>query len=370
MSHATPHGPTPRSHKHTHRTTAAQEAADALYQAFQGKPFNSLEPWLRCRLAFLQGLSFAPTASAAAVASGDGGGNGNGSGNGTEPGEPQKVLEQQHAALVMDIEMGPSSSSSSSASSSSSKPELPQCVVCLESLGGLQQPPSPRKCAGGKPPPQKGGGKGKGKAASAAASASASAAASAAAAASAVAAQQVLVTACNHAFHMDCLRRLAGPLCPVCRCVHARVDGWMDGSVGGLALAAVGFEVLICCVGLRLTLSHLDFGCNHQVQPRHGRLQLLRLRRGTSILPIILIHTHTHTHRRHGPIVSLTPNQPQNTHTPTHINTQCGRTTDLWVCLVCGFIGCGRYHAQHSRRHYLETLHAYAIEVQTQQVRC
>jgi uncharacterized UBP type Zn finger protein len=39
------------------------------------------------------------------------------------------------------------------------------------------------------------------------------------------------------------------------------------------------------------------------------------------------------------------------------------------VCLVCGFIGCGRYHAQHSRRHYLETLHAYAIEVQTQQVR-
>ena len=39
------------------------------------------------------------------------------------------------------------------------------------------------------------------------------------------------------------------------------------------------------------------------------------------------------------------------------------------MCLVCGFIGCGRYHAQHSRRHYLETLHAYAIEVQTQQVR-
>lgn len=21
---------------------------------------------------------------------------------------------------------------------------------------------------------------------------------------------------------------------------------------------------------------------------------------------------------------------------------ECGRTTDLWVCLVCGFIGCGR----------------------------
>ena len=31
-------------------------------------------------------------------------------------------------------------------------------------------------------------------------------------------------------------------------------------------------------------------------------------------------------------------------------------------------MGCGRYHAQHSRKHYLMTLHAYAIEVQTQQV--
>jgi uncharacterized UBP type Zn finger protein len=35
--------------------------------------------------------------------------------------------------------------------------------------------------------------------------------------------------------------------------------------------------------------------------------------------------------------------------------------SDLWVCLVCGFIGCGSSHCNHIRDHYERHLHAYAM---------
>jgi hypothetical protein len=35
---------------------------------------------------------------------------------------------------------------------------------------------------------------------------------------------QLLVTACNHGFHIDCVRRLPGPLCPVCRYNHDTIS--------------------------------------------------------------------------------------------------------------------------------------------------
>ena len=38
---------------------------------------------------------------------------------------------------------------------------------------------------------------------------------------------------------------------------------------------------------------------------------------------------------------------------------------DLWVCLVCGFIGCGSSHCDHIRTHYLTHLHAYAMNTGT-----
>eukprot|EP00605_Chrysophyceae_sp_TOSAG23-4_P000200 GSChrysophyteH1.ASY1.ANO1.236.1 assembled CDS len=41
---------------------------------------------------------------------------------------------------------------------------------------------------------------------------------------------------------------------------------------------------------------------------------------------------------------------------------------DLWVCLVCGYVGCGRSHLQHIQQHYMDQLHAYAMNVDTRQV--
>jgi len=45
---------------------------------------------------------------------------------------------------------------------------------------------------------------------------------------------------------------------------------------------------------------------------------------------------------------------------------RCRLATGLLVCLICGFVGCsGR---RHGRRHYEASLHAYALEVDSQQV--
>ncbi|KAF2866935.1 hypothetical protein BDV95DRAFT_504017 [Massariosphaeria phaeospora] len=46
----------------------------------------------------------------------------------------------------------------------------------------------------------------------------------------------------------------------------------------------------------------------------------------------------------------------------------CGSTANLWICLICGNIGCGRYDSAHAFAHYEATSHTYAMDVSTQRV--
>lgn len=46
----------------------------------------------------------------------------------------------------------------------------------------------------------------------------------------------------------------------------------------------------------------------------------------------------------------------------------CGSSENLWVCLICAAVGCGRYQQGHARQHSLETGHLYALEIETQRV--
>ncbi|KAJ4408365.1 hypothetical protein N0V91_003369 [Didymella pomorum] len=46
----------------------------------------------------------------------------------------------------------------------------------------------------------------------------------------------------------------------------------------------------------------------------------------------------------------------------------CGATENLWICVICGNIGCGRYDEAHAFAHYKETKHTYAMDVVTQHV--
>ncbi|KZT06033.1 zf-UBP-domain-containing protein [Laetiporus sulphureus 93-53] len=53
--------------------------------------------------------------------------------------------------------------------------------------------------------------------------------------------------------------------------------------------------------------------------------------------------------------------------TPSHC-VDCGSTSNLWICLVCGNVGCGRYGRAHAHAHYMNTTHLYALELETQRV--
>ncbi|KAJ4371555.1 hypothetical protein N0V83_004774 [Neocucurbitaria cava] len=46
----------------------------------------------------------------------------------------------------------------------------------------------------------------------------------------------------------------------------------------------------------------------------------------------------------------------------------CGSTQNLWICLICGNTGCGRYDSAHAFAHYEATSHTYAMDVVTQHV--
>ncbi|SPO04959.1 related to cytoplasmic Zn-finger protein BRAP2 (BRCA1 associated protein) [Cephalotrichum gorgonifer] len=46
----------------------------------------------------------------------------------------------------------------------------------------------------------------------------------------------------------------------------------------------------------------------------------------------------------------------------------CDCTDDLWICLICGNVGCGRYKGGHAKEHWKETAHCFSLEIETQHV--
>ncbi|KAI5080588.1 hypothetical protein GOP47_0003771 [Adiantum capillus-veneris] len=48
--------------------------------------------------------------------------------------------------------------------------------------------------------------------------------------------------------------------------------------------------------------------------------------------------------------------------------TICSTSENLWICVICGFVGCGRYQQGHAIRHWRESEHCYSLEVETQRV--
>ncbi|KAF4151279.1 hypothetical protein CNMCM6069_004173 [Aspergillus lentulus] len=46
----------------------------------------------------------------------------------------------------------------------------------------------------------------------------------------------------------------------------------------------------------------------------------------------------------------------------------CRSEINLWICLICGNVGCGRYDGAHAFAHYKETSHAFAMDLASQRV--
>ncbi|GAV52099.1 hypothetical protein ZYGR_0AG00900 [Zygosaccharomyces rouxii] len=46
----------------------------------------------------------------------------------------------------------------------------------------------------------------------------------------------------------------------------------------------------------------------------------------------------------------------------------CGSRESLWICLICGNVGCGRYTSKHAIEHYEATSHCFSMDMRTQRV--
>ncbi|KAI3448247.1 hypothetical protein Pfo_004912 [Paulownia fortunei] len=46
----------------------------------------------------------------------------------------------------------------------------------------------------------------------------------------------------------------------------------------------------------------------------------------------------------------------------------CGTFKNLWICLICGFVGCGRYEKGHASGHWSDKQHHFSLELEKQQI--
>ncbi|CAA0831023.1 zinc finger (ubiquitin-hydrolase) domain-containing protein [Striga hermonthica] len=46
----------------------------------------------------------------------------------------------------------------------------------------------------------------------------------------------------------------------------------------------------------------------------------------------------------------------------------CGTSKNPWICLICGFVGCGRYEKGHAHAHWTDKKHHFSLELEKQQI--
>lgn len=54
--------------------------------------------------------------------------------------------------------------------------------------------------------------------------------------------------------------------------------------------------------------------------------------------------------------------------TQSSVCMECDGTEALWICLICGHVGCGRYQGGHAATHNRNTSHQYALQIGTNRV--
>ncbi|KAJ2545965.1 hypothetical protein EV175_005775, partial [Coemansia sp. RSA 1933] len=119
----------------------------------------------------------------------------------------------------------------------------------------------------------------------------------------------LLTTMCQHTFHCKCLARWGDGSCPVCR--HTQTSPFVDAD--------------------RFRRTVADGGASGS----------------TSWSPVV-------------------PGADPSAGASSCY--ACALTTDLWICLVCGTVGCGRYANAHAKAHFELTQHPYSLELGSQRV--
>lgn len=143
----------------------------------------------------------------------------------------------------------------------------------------------------------------------------------------------LLTIPCQHTFHCQCLSKWKDDSCPICR---------------------------------------YSINVSNQKVRRSVR-RLLEFRRSSSTLqaPFTIIpNTNTNTNNNNNNPMNLTTIGFGSSilENPDHC-TQCSASENLWICLICGNLGCDRYAPlQHSLNHFIETGHCFAMDLETSRV--
>lgn len=145
----------------------------------------------------------------------------------------------------------------------------------------------------------------------------------------------IMTVSCQHSFHCECLSRWADGRCPVCRYSQNRAAKGQKGAAAAL-----------------LSRAARRSGSPSSRRRREAQVDALG---GES--------------NEAGPAPHAGDNDEEEDDDPTPTScASCGATDDLWVCLICAAVGCGRYKAGCAARHFAQSNHLYSLELETARV--
>jgi predicted Holliday junction resolvase-like endonuclease len=156
----------------------------------------------------------------------------------------------------------------------------------------------------------------------------------------------VVTIICQHTFHCGCLRRWVDCTCPVCRYTQQTSSNQRKVYPAGALTQARDELMITSSLNLQASSRSSDFNSNE--------LSNLDIQSDDFVLD--------DEEQELYPVNAVDDEEM----IPSAECGVCQASSDLWACLICGHIGCGRYAGGHARDHYERTCHLYALEVCSQ----
>jgi hypothetical protein len=153
----------------------------------------------------------------------------------------------------------------------------------------------------------------------------------------------VLTLLCNHTFHCACLAKWSDCSCPVCRFSHhSRPSFHLASRLGTRGGGARTRRKRQTELDATAVAEKADDG-------------------GTEAPDEEGLDAESIPEDLHG-------SEEDDSDENVCMHRDCGSTTNLWMCLVCGHVGCGRYAHAHAKHHAEVSAHPYALEMETGRV--